>query len=97
MFWWGFFAMGHLICLSPETLWNPLSSRNSYIVYTYIVLYSCIKPYLKCIDFYIYTYTECKSQTIYTQHLPTPTLYVRMLKKDIISFISPNELKVMYV
>jgi hypothetical protein len=38
-----------------------------YLFYTYIVLYSCIKPY-KCIDFYTYTYMECKFQTIYTQH-----------------------------
>jgi hypothetical protein len=44
MFWWIFIfilAMGHLVGLSPKTLWNPPSpSRNFYF---YIVLHNCIE------------------------------------------------------
>jgi hypothetical protein len=55
MFWRVFFAMGHLIGLSPKTLWNiSFPKKNYMILYNHInvlVLRSHLKPY-KIINFY---------------------------------------------
>ncbi len=48
-----FFAMGHLVGLSPKTLWNPLSPSKNHIFY--IVLHGHVKPY-KYFYFYVYTF-----------------------------------------
>jgi len=102
MFWWFFFAMGHVVGLSSKTLWNlPSSSKNHIFTlsYIYIVLHSHVKSYIYIIDYinlykyiYFYTYTsmECKSQTIYTHNTgPNPSIlfsYVLLVSWILIFF-----------
>jgi hypothetical protein len=69
MFWWFFFAMGHLASLSSKIYKiSPAQIKITFftLLYIYIVLHTHVKSYI-----YIYTHTHmtCKSQTIlHAQH-----------------------------
>jgi hypothetical protein len=84
IFWWFFLAMGHLASLSfQKNMKSPLLKLHFTftLLYIYIFLHSHVRSY-KYIYFYIYivlldrvqlykfiyTYTECKFQTIYTHN-----------------------------